>query len=50
MKPVTLATLRELKAKGEKIACLTAYDYSFAQLLDNVPAWTSSWSATRSAW
>ena len=36
MKPVTLATLREMKAKGEKIACLTAYDYSFAQLLDNV--------------
>ena len=35
MKPVTLATLREMKAKGEKIACLTAYDYSFAQLLDN---------------
>ena len=35
MKPVTLATLREMKAKGEKIVCLTAYDYSFAQLLDN---------------
>lgn len=34
MKPVTLATLREMKAKGEKIACLTAYDYSFARLLD----------------
>jgi len=34
VKPVTLATLREMKAKGEKIACLTAYDYSFARLLD----------------
>lgn len=34
MKPVTLATLRGMKAKGEKIACLTAYDYSFARLLD----------------
>ncbi len=34
MKPVTLATLREMKVKGEKIACLTAYDYSFARLLD----------------
>ncbi len=34
MKPVTLATLREMKARGEKIACLTAYDYSFARLLD----------------
>jgi len=34
VKPVTLATVREMKAKGEKIACLTAYDYSFARLLD----------------
>jgi 3-methyl-2-oxobutanoate hydroxymethyltransferase len=34
VKPVTLATLREMKARGEKIACLTAYDYSFARLLD----------------
>ena len=34
MKSITLATLREMKAKGEKIACLTAYDYSFARLLD----------------
>lgn len=35
MKPVTLATLKEMKRRGEKIACLTAYDYSFASLLDN---------------
>jgi 3-methyl-2-oxobutanoate hydroxymethyltransferase len=34
VKPVTLATVREMKTKGEKIACLTAYDYSFARLLD----------------
>jgi len=32
---VTINTLREMKAGGEKIACLTAYDVSFAQLLDN---------------
>ncbi len=31
---VTINTLREMKAKGEKIACLTAYDVSFAQVLD----------------
>jgi 3-methyl-2-oxobutanoate hydroxymethyltransferase len=34
MKPVTVQTLREMKAAGEPIACLTAYDYSFAALLD----------------
>ena len=32
--PVTLATLQRMKAEGEKIACLTAYDASFAALLD----------------
>lgn len=32
---VTINTLREMKANNEKIACLTAYDVSFAQLLDN---------------
>ncbi len=32
--PVTLATLQRMKADGEKIACLTAYDASFAVLLD----------------
>jgi len=32
--PVTLATLARMKADGEKIACLTAYDASFALLLD----------------
>lgn len=34
MKPVTINTLRELKQAGQKITCLTAYDYSFASLLD----------------
>jgi 3-methyl-2-oxobutanoate hydroxymethyltransferase len=31
---VTLATLDKMKAEGEKIACLTCYDASFAVLLD----------------
>ena len=34
MKPVTIATIREMKRAHEKIVCLTAYDYSFASLLD----------------
>jgi len=34
MKPVTITTLRELKQAGQKITCLTAYDYSFASLLE----------------
>jgi 3-methyl-2-oxobutanoate hydroxymethyltransferase len=33
-KPVTLDTLRGMKAAGEKIACLTAYDASFAAAVD----------------
>ena len=32
--PVTLGTLDGMKERGEKIACLTAYDASFAVLLD----------------
>jgi len=35
---VTINTLQDMKARGEKIACLTAYDVSFAQLLDNAGA------------
>jgi len=31
---ITVRSLREKKRKGEKIACLTAYDASFAHLLD----------------
>ena len=30
--PVTISTLKEMKSKGEKIACLTAYDATFAAL------------------
>ncbi|MGB8327845.1 MAG: 3-methyl-2-oxobutanoate hydroxymethyltransferase [Steroidobacteraceae bacterium] len=32
--PVSLATLGQMAAQGEKIACLTAYDASFAVLVD----------------
>ena len=32
--PVTLSTLAQMKQRGEKIACLTAYDASFAAMLD----------------
>jgi len=35
---VTINTLREMKASNHKIACLTAYDVSFAQLLDDAGA------------
>jgi len=34
MNSTTVATLLKQKQAGEKIACLTAYDYSFAALLD----------------
>lgn len=34
MNLTTVASLREKKQQGEKIACLTAYDYSFGALLD----------------
>lgn len=33
-KPITIADLAKMKAGGEKIACLTAYDASFAALED----------------
>lgn len=33
MKSVTLSTLRELKARGEKFSCLTCYDATFAQVM-----------------
>jgi 3-methyl-2-oxobutanoate hydroxymethyltransferase len=32
--PVNMSTLRRMKAEGEPIACLTAYDASFARLVD----------------
>jgi ketopantoate hydroxymethyltransferase len=33
-KKITLPYLNKLKQQGEKFACLTAYDYSFARLMD----------------
>jgi len=33
--PVNVATLAKMKSEGEPIACLTAYDASYALLLDN---------------
>ncbi|MCG6896868.1 MAG: 3-methyl-2-oxobutanoate hydroxymethyltransferase [Thiocapsa sp.] len=32
--PISVATLAAMKARGERIACLTCYDASFARLLD----------------
>ncbi|MFO7304947.1 MAG: 3-methyl-2-oxobutanoate hydroxymethyltransferase [Gammaproteobacteria bacterium] len=32
--PVNISTLMRMKAEGEKIACITAYDASFAALVD----------------
>ncbi len=31
---LTLSSIRDMKAKGERIACLTAYDAGFARILD----------------
>jgi 3-methyl-2-oxobutanoate hydroxymethyltransferase len=36
--PVNVATLHKMKASGEAIACLTAYDASFAALVDTAHA------------
>ena len=33
-RPVTVSTLRKMKASGEKIAMLTAYDASFAAMME----------------
>ena len=33
-KPVTIATLATMREQGEPIACITAYDASFAHLVD----------------
>lgn len=35
IKRVTTHTIREMKARGEKIAMLTGYDYSMARILDD---------------
>lgn len=34
LKKITTARLTDMKARGEKISMLTAYDYSFARILD----------------
>ena len=34
--PVSVSTLRRMKEEGVAIACLTAYDASFAALVDRV--------------
>ncbi|MDZ7643927.1 MAG: 3-methyl-2-oxobutanoate hydroxymethyltransferase [Woeseiaceae bacterium] len=33
--PVNVATLRQMKAEGQAIACITAYDASYAMLVDH---------------
>ena len=33
-RPVTVTTLSRMRGEGEKIACITAYDASFATLVD----------------
>ncbi|WP_309614028.1 3-methyl-2-oxobutanoate hydroxymethyltransferase [Flavobacterium sp.] len=35
IKRITTHTLQEMKRKGEKIACLTSYDYSMAKIVDS---------------
>ncbi len=35
IKRVTTHTLQQMKHKGEKISCLTAYDYTMAQIVDS---------------
>ncbi len=37
-KPITLTKLNNMKMQGEKIACITAYDASFARVIDNAGA------------
>lgn len=34
VRKITTRSLREMKQKGEKIACITAYDAAFAQVID----------------
>src|SRR6187455_811951 len=35
IKKITTNTLQKMKASGEKISMLTAYDFSFAKIIDN---------------
>ena len=34
VRPVTISRLQKMKQEGERFACLTAYDFTFASLLD----------------
>ncbi|RYY59022.1 MAG: 3-methyl-2-oxobutanoate hydroxymethyltransferase, partial [Chitinophagaceae bacterium] len=34
VKRITTATLQKMKANGQKISMLTAYDFSFARIID----------------
>ena len=46
---MTIAGLHRMKQAGEKIVSLTAYDASFAGILDTAGV-RSSWSATPWGW
>ncbi len=35
VKKVTTNTIQKMKTSGEKISMLTAYDFSFARIIDN---------------
>ena len=35
LKKITTHSLQEMKKNGEKIAMLTAYDYTMAKIIDN---------------
>ena len=39
--PVNVSTLTRMKLDGDPIACLTAYDASFAQLVDQADLYRS---------
>jgi 3-methyl-2-oxobutanoate hydroxymethyltransferase len=34
LRPITVSRLKKMKVEGEKIACLTAYDFTFGMVLD----------------
>ncbi|HAU02433.1 MAG TPA: 3-methyl-2-oxobutanoate hydroxymethyltransferase, partial [Porticoccaceae bacterium] len=35
MKPITTSSLINMKASGDKFAVITAYDFTFAKLIEN---------------
>ena len=46
--PVNVSTLRKMKSEGEAIACVTAYDASYAALVDT--AGGLLWALLRARW